>query len=54
MKYAFTNATILDGSADMTPQPNKVVLVEGENITAILDAAQVEESTLANILCPAL
>ena len=47
MKYAFTNATILDGSADMTPQPNKVVLVEGENITAILDAAQVEESTLA-------
>ena len=37
MKYALINGILLDGSADMVPQPDKVILTDGERITAITD-----------------
>lgn len=38
MKYAFVNGVILDGTQDMEPQFGKIILVDGEKITAIVDA----------------
>ena len=38
MKYAFVNGVILDGTQDMEPQSGKIILVDGEKITAIVDA----------------
>lgn len=37
MKVAYKNAVILDGSEHMTPQEGKVILTEGEKITAIVE-----------------
>lgn len=37
MKIAYKNAKILDGSEQMTPQTGKIVLTEGEHITAIVE-----------------
>lgn len=37
MKYAFTNGIILNGEQDMEPISGKVILVEGEKITAIVE-----------------
>ncbi len=37
MKVAYRNGILLDGSENMTPQTGKVVLVENETITAIVD-----------------
>lgn len=36
MKYALINGVILDGNQDMEPVTGKVILVEGEKITAIV------------------
>lgn len=36
MKKAFINGIILDGNENMTPQPDQVILVEEDRITAIL------------------
>ena len=38
MKYALTNAVILNGHADMTPVSGKAVLVDGEKIADIVAA----------------
>lgn len=38
MKYAFVNGVILDGTRDMEPLSGKTVLIDGEKITAIVDA----------------
>ena len=38
MKYAFVNGVILDGTQDMEPQSGTIILVDGEKITAIVDA----------------
>lgn len=38
MKYAFVNGVILDGTQNMEPQSGKIILVDGEKITAIVDA----------------
>ena len=40
MKYAFVNGFILDGNPDMEPVSGKVILVDGEKITAIADQGQ--------------
>ena len=40
MKIAYKNAQILDGSENMTPQVGKVVLTDGERITAIVDDSE--------------
>lgn len=37
MKYALVNGHILDGNADMEPVSGKVILVDGEKISAIVD-----------------
>ena len=37
MKVAYINGVLLDGSRDMEPQTDKIVLTEGETITAIVD-----------------
>ncbi len=37
MKYALINGVILDGNPDMSPTPEKVILVDGEKITEIVD-----------------
>ncbi len=37
MKVAYKNGILLDGSENMTPQTGKIVLVEDETITAIVD-----------------
>ncbi len=37
MKYAFINGCILDGNEDMEPVRGKVILVDGEKISAIVD-----------------
>ena len=37
MKYAYVNGILLDGSADMAAQEGKVVLTDGEKITAVSD-----------------
>lgn len=37
MKYAFVNGHILDGNADMEPVSGKIILVDGEKISAIVD-----------------
>lgn len=39
MKYAFTNAIILDGTKDMIPVSGKVILTDGEKIIKIADAS---------------
>ena len=38
MKYAFTNAVILDGTKDMQPQQGLTVLTDGEKITGVVPA----------------
>ncbi len=38
MKQAFINATVLDGTRDMAPRPNHVVVTEGDRITAVRPA----------------
>jgi len=38
MKYAITNAVILDGTKDMQPVYGKTILVDGERISAIVPA----------------
>ena len=38
MKYAFTNAVILDGTKDMQPQQGLTVLTDGEKITGVAPA----------------
>lgn len=38
MKYAFINGIILNGNSDMEPVFGKAILVDGEKITAIVDA----------------
>ena len=38
MKYALTNAVILNGTETMTPQRGLDVLVDGETITALVPA----------------
>ena len=43
MKYAFTNGTILDGTANMEPVKGRAVLVEGEKITAVVDDKDVPD-----------
>ncbi len=40
MKYAFVNGFILDGNPDMELVSGKVILVDGEKITAIADQGQ--------------
>ena len=37
MKYAYVNGSLLDGGADMAPQEGKVILTDGEKITAVTD-----------------
>ena len=37
MKRAYYNCTLLDGTEQMEPTPHKMVLVDGEKITAVLD-----------------
>ena len=37
MKYAFINATVLDGSENMQPKPGRAVLVEDGIIKEICD-----------------
>ena len=37
MKYAYVNGILLDGSADMAAQEGKVILTDGEKITAVSD-----------------
>ena len=37
MKYAYVNGILLNGSADMAAQEGKVVLTDGEKITAVSD-----------------
>lgn len=37
MKYALVNGIILDGTQDMEPQSDKIILVDGEKIAAIVD-----------------
>ena len=37
MKYAFINATVLDGSENMQPKPGRAVLVEDGIIKEIYD-----------------
>lgn len=37
MKYALVNGHILDGNADMEPVSRKIILVDGEKISAIVD-----------------
>lgn len=37
MKYALVNGHILDGNADMEPVSGKIILVDGEKISAIVD-----------------
>ena len=39
MKYALINGVILDGNPDMTPVSGKAILIDGENMTEIADAA---------------
>ena len=37
MKHAYINGIILDGSKEMEPQQDKVILTDGENIEAIVE-----------------
>lgn len=39
MKYALKNGILLDGNEDMTPVEGKTILVEGDKIAQIVDAA---------------
>lgn len=45
MKYAFVNGVILDGTQDMKPQSGRIILVDGEKITAISPALSSPVST---------
>lgn len=42
MKYAYINGIILDGSENMEPQTDKVILTDGEKIEAVSEKAQVD------------
>ena len=42
MKKAFINGIILDGTKDMEPQKNRVIVVEDGKITAIVDKEEKE------------
>lgn len=46
MKHAYINGIILDGSKEMEPQQDKVILTDGENIEAIVEKAQIEDKDL--------
>ncbi|MCQ2602562.1 MAG: amidohydrolase family protein [Clostridia bacterium] len=37
MKFAYTNGIILDGTENMQPVENKIILTDGDKITAIVD-----------------
>ena len=39
MKYAFINATLLDGTRDMTEHGGAKILTDGENIVKVTDGA---------------
>ena len=39
MKYAFTNGILLDGTADMVPVRGRIILIDGEIITDIIDGS---------------
>ena len=39
MKYAFINATLLDGTRDMTERGGAKILTDGENIVKVTDGA---------------
>ena len=47
MKHAYINGIILDGSKEMEPQQDKVILTDGENIEAIVEKAQIEPETIS-------
>ena len=47
MKHAYINGIILDGSKEMEPQQDKVILTDGENIEAIVEKAQIKDKDLA-------
>ena len=40
-RYALTNAVILDGTRDMTPQTGKTVYISGDRIVDIGDDGQI-------------
>lgn len=44
MKIAYTNAVVLDGTAEMTPQPGMTVLTDGEQITAVVPDGQADRT----------
>ena len=46
MKHAYINGIILDGSKEMEPQQDKVILTDGENIEAIVEKAQIKDKDL--------
>ena len=46
MKHAYINGIILDGSKEMEPQQDKVILTDRENIEAIVEKAQIEDKDL--------
>ena len=43
MKHAYINGIILDGSKEMEPQQDKVILTDGEKIEAIVEKAQLKD-----------
>ena len=49
MKYAYVNGILLDGSADMAAQEGKVILTDGEIITAVSDRDGIDLSGYTKI-----
>ena len=49
MKYAYVNGILLDGSADMAAQEGKVILTDGEKITAVSDRDETDLSGYTQI-----
>ncbi len=47
MKQAYINGIILDGTKDMEPQQNKVILTDGERIEAIVEKEQIKDKDLS-------
>ena len=49
MKQAFINATVLDGTRDMIPRPNHVVVTEDDRITAVRPASDPIEKDIEHL-----
>ena len=47
MKQAYINGIILDGTKDMEPQQDKVILTDGERIEAIVEKEQIKDKDLS-------